>query len=246
MSVDTPEELEGLRAAGQVVAATLRALRAVVRPGVSTAELDELAAEVFAAHGARSGPIITYGYPGAVCLSVDDEIVHGVPNRRPLRAGQLLTLDVAAELDGYNADAAVTVPVGDVDEPKRRLMAAARAALGAGIAAARPGATLRDVGGAIEHEAQAHGFSVVPSLTGHGIGRRMHEAPVVPNWPAPDATLRLTRGLVFTVEPMIVAGSPRITVDDDGWTVRTVDGSLSAHEEHTIMVADHRPVILTA
>jgi methionyl aminopeptidase len=201
---------------------------------------------VFAEHGARSGPILTYGYPGSVCLSVDDEIVHGVPGSRRLLAGQLITLDVAAELDGYHADAAITVPVGRIDPAKRRLIAAARAALRAGINAARPGGLLRDVGGAIEHETIARGFRIVPNLNGHGIGRHMLEEPVVYNWPAPEATLRLTPGLVFTIEPMIVAGSPRIKVGRDGWTVTTIDGSFSAHEEHTIMVTDGQPLTLTA
>jgi methionyl aminopeptidase len=246
MSVDTPDQLEGLRRAGQVVAATLRALRAAVRPGVTTSQLDQIAAEMFAAHRAQSGPILTYGYPGSVCLSVEDEIVHGVPGARRLRAGQLITLDVAAELEGYHADAAITVAVGAVDPIRRRLIAAARAALRAGIDAAKPGASLRDVGGAIEHEAESRGFHVVPNLTGHGIGRHMHEEPTVYNWPAPDATLRVTRGLVFTIEPMIVAGSPRLKLEPDGWTVKTRDGSLSAHEEHTIMVTDDHALVLTA
>jgi methionyl aminopeptidase len=228
------------------VAATLRALRAAVRPGVTTSELDRVAADVFAVHGARSGPILTYGYPGSVCLSVEDEIVHGVPGPRRLRAGQLITFDVAAELEGYHADAAITTGVGVIDPPRRLLIAAARAALRAGIDAAIPGALLRDVGSAIEGECEARGFHVVPNLTGHGIGREMHEEPTVYNWGAPNATLRLTPGLVFTIEPMIVAGSPRIKLQRDGWTVKTIDGSLSAHEEHTIMVADGRPVVLTA
>jgi methionyl aminopeptidase len=246
MSVDTPEQLEGLRRAGRVVAATLRALRLAVRPGISTSALDRVAAGIFAAHGAQSGPILTYGYPGSVCLSVEDEIVHGVPGRRRLAAGQLITLDVAAELDGYHADAAITIGVGTVDPTRRRLISAAQAALRAGISAARPDASLRDVGGAIERQAQACGFRVVPNLTGHGIGRGMHEEPTVYNWPAPEAKLRLTPGLVFTVEPMVVAGSPKIKIEPDGWTVRTADGSLSAHAEHTIMVTDGEPVILTA
>jgi methionyl aminopeptidase len=243
MSVDTPEDLEGLRRAGQLVALTLTALRSAVRPGVTTSELDQIAAQVFEMHGARSGPIMTYDFPGSVCLSVDDEIVHGVPGPRRLRAGQMITLDVAAELDGYHADAAITVPVGAVSAEKRGLIAAARAALRAGIDSATPGASLRDVGMAVERASTARGFSVVPNLTGHGIGRQMHEEPTVYNWPAPDATLRLTPGLVFTIEPMIVAGSPRIMVKRDGWTIRTVDGSLSAHEEHTIVVTTGRPFV---
>jgi methionyl aminopeptidase len=246
MSVDTPEQLEGLRRAGHVVAATIAALRAAVAPGVTTRELDELAAETFAGAGARSGPILTYRYPGSVCLSIDDEIVHGVPGPKRLREGQLISLDVAAELDGYHADAATTVAVGEPAPRAGRLLATARAALAAGMRAAQPGATLRDVGAAVERVTTARGFTVVRELTGHGIGRRMHERPTVYNWPAPAAGLKLREGMVFTIEPMIVAGDPAIAVDRDGWTVRTVDGALSAHEEHTIMVSEGGPVVLTA
>jgi methionyl aminopeptidase len=246
VSVETPEELAGLRRAGRAVAATVAALHAAVEPGITTAELDGIAARVFAEHGARSGPILTYGYPGSVCLSVDDEVVHGIPGPRVLRAGEVVTLDVAAEVDGYHADAATTVPVGRPDGETRRLIAAARAALDAGMRAAQPGAMLRDVGAAIERVTEARGFRVVRELTGHGIGRAMHEAPTVYNWPAPGATSRLTAGMVFTVEPMIVAGTPRISLDPDGWTFRTTDGGRSAHEEHTIVVADGGPVVLTA
>jgi methionyl aminopeptidase len=152
VSVESPEQLRGLKRAGQVVAETLRVLKDAVAPGVTTAELDRLAGETFARHGARSGPILTYGYPGFVCISVEEEVVHGVPGPRILRAGELVTLDVAAELDGYHADAAITVPVGPVDGRRERLMAATRAALAAGIRAARPNATLREVGAAIERE----------------------------------------------------------------------------------------------
>ena len=246
MSIDTPEELEGLRRAGRVVAMTIAALRDAVAPGVTTRELDDLAAETFAAAGARSGPILTYRYPGSVCLSVDDEVVHGVPGPRRLGAGQLITLDVAAELDGYHADAATTVAVGEPASRARRLVDAARAALNAGMRAAQPGATLRDVGEAVERVTTARGFTVVRELTGHGIGRRMHERPTVYNWPAPEAGLRLREGMVFTIEPMIVAGAPAIALDRDGWTVRTVDGALSAHEEHTIVVSEGGPAVLTA
>jgi methionyl aminopeptidase len=177
---------------------------------------------------------------------VDDEVVHGIPGPRRLRDGQLLTIDVALELDGYHADAATTVPIGDVDPARLRLVAATRAALRAGIRAARPGATLRDVGAAIERVARARGFHVARELTGHGIGRAMHEPPTVYNWPSPEATDELTAGLVFTIEPMLLAGAPRIAMQSDGWTVSTLDGSASAHEEHTIMVSEDEPVVLTA
>jgi methionyl aminopeptidase len=245
VSVDTPDQLEGLRRAGRLVAATLRLLKQAAVPGASTAELDAIAADFLAEQGARSGPILTYGYPGSVCISVEDEVVHGIPGPRLLRAGQLVTLDVAAELDGYHADAAVTVGVGTVDRRRLALLAAGRAALAAGIRAAQPGATLRDVGAAVERTARARGLRVFRELTGHGIGRAMHEPPTVFNWPSPGATQRLKPGLVFTIEPMLGAGGRRLLLDPDGWTVRTADRSLSTHEEHTIMVAPGGPVVLT-
>jgi len=172
--------------------------------------------------------------------------VHGIPGHRVLREGELITLDVALELDGYHADAATTVAVGAADAAAQRLQAAARAALRAGIRAVRPGATLREVGAAIERVTEARGFHVVPELHGHGIGRAMHEDPAVYNWPDPEGTLTLTEGLVFTIEPMIVAGSPAIYVDRDGWTVRTRDHSRSAHEEHTVVVGPEGAQVLTA
>jgi methionyl aminopeptidase len=212
---------------------------------VTTADLDRRAAKVFAAHGARSGPILTYAYPGTICVSVDEEVVHGIPGVRTLREGELVTLDVAAELAGYHSDAAITVPVGRVDDRRRRLMVATRSALAAGIGAARPGVALRELGAAIEREVRRHGFTVIRELTGHGIGHAMHEKPTVFNWPAPDATTRLTPGLVFTIEPMVSAGTTRILLGKDGWTVRTADRSPSAHAEHTIMVTSSRALILT-
>lgn len=193
MSVDTPEELAGLKRVGLVVSSTLRSVVAAVKPGITTGELDQVAAGSFAAFGARSGPIMTYGYPGAICISVENEVVHGVPGRRRLRRGELVTLDVAAELDEYHADAAITVPVGTADPSATRLIAATRAALCAGIRAAQPGATLRDVGAAVERVANARGFRVFRELTGHGIGRWMHEQPTVFNWPGYAAAYRRPR-----------------------------------------------------
>jgi methionyl aminopeptidase len=246
MSVDTPEQLDGLRRAGRVVAAALEELEDTVAPGVSTGELDQIAAEFLAANGARSGPILTYDYPGSICISVEDQVVHGVPGDQVLQAGQLVTLDVAAEVDGYHADAAITVPVGSVDPRRRRLVDATRAALSAGIREAQPGVTLAQVGAAIEGTSRARGFRVFRELTGHGIGRAMHEDPTVFNWPSPQATRVLEPGLVVTIEPMLTGGATRLRVEPDGWTVRTADRSPSAHEEHTIMIADDGPVVLTA
>ena len=247
MSVDTPEELEGLRRAGRVVAETIAAVRRAAVPGVTTAELDAIAEAVFERHGARSGPILTYGYPGSICLSLDDEIVHGIPGPRTLREGQLLTIDVAAELDGFHADAATTVAIGTTAPAASRLLASGRRALAAGIEAAQPGATLRDVGAAVEAATESDGFRVARELTGHGIGHAMHEPPTVFNWPAPfeEASLELTEGLVFTIEPMITAGRPRFAAASDGWTIRSLDGALSTHEEHTVMVRRGGALVLT-
>jgi methionyl aminopeptidase len=246
VSVDTPEQLEGLKLVGRLVANTLAAMRAAVRPGITTGELDAIAGDYLKSRGARSGPIITYGYPGHTCISVNEEVVHAIPGARALHHGDIVTVDVAAELDGYHADAAITVPVGTASGKATRLMVATRAALAAGIRAAQPGATLRDVGAAIQRASHAAGFRVIPQLTGHGIGLAMHEPPTVFNWPAPFATQVLDPGLVLTIEPMLAAGRPGVVLGADGWTVRTADRSLSAHEEHTVMVAPGGPLILTA
>jgi methionyl aminopeptidase len=239
VSIDSPAELAALRAAGRVVAETIRELARRVRPGVTTRDLDEVAARVFAAHGARSGPRLDYDFPGTVCLSIDDEAVHGIPGPRRLRDGQLIKLDVTAE-----PDACRTVPVGKVRPREQRLVAAAQSALRRGLEAATAGANVGAIGAAVEAEVTKRGFSVCAELTGHGIGRRIHEPPDVPNvaWDGPT----LTDGLVITVEPIIAAGAGDVYVDDDGWTVRTEDGSPSAHAEHTIVVTDGAPILLTA
>ncbi|HEY6760447.1 MAG TPA: type I methionyl aminopeptidase [Baekduia sp.] len=245
MSTDTPEELEGLKAAGRVVAQTLRELRKLVRPGVSTAELDAAAGRVFAAHGARSGPQLDYSFPGVTCISVNDEAVHGIPGARRLRDGDLVKLDVTAELDGYYADACRTVAVGKAKPSAVKLVGAAESGLKQGLAVARAGATVNDIGVAVQHEIEKRGFSVCAALTGHGIGRRIHEDPTVYSVAMPGPSPTLTEGLVITIEPIIAAGEGEV-VEDGEWVVRTADGSLSAHAEHTIVITDGAPLVLTA
>jgi methionyl aminopeptidase len=244
VSIDDPDELAALKAAGRVVAETLRELSRRVRPGVTTGELDRLAGEIFERHGARSGPRLDYDFPGTICISVDDEAVHGIPGPRRLREGQLVKLDVTAELAGFYADACRTVPVGRVRPREQRLAAAAQSALRRGLEAATAGANVGAIGAAVQAEVERRGFSVCAELTGHGIGRRIHEEPSVPNvaWDGPA----LTHGLVITVEPIIAAGSGDVHGADDGWTVLTDDGSPSAHAEHTIVVTDGAPVLVTA
>jgi methionyl aminopeptidase len=244
VSIDHPDELAALRAAGRVVAETLRELARRVRPGVTTADLDDVAAQVFSSHGARSAPAITYDFPGTVCISVDDECVHGIPGPRRLREGQLVKLDVTAELDGYYADACRTVIVGRGRPRDQRLVAAAQSALRRGMAVATAGNNVGAIGAAVQTEVERRGFSVCAELTGHGIGRAIHEEPDVPNvaWDGP----LLTDGLVITIEPIIAAGAGEVYVDDDGWTIRTDDGSSAAHFEHTLVITAAAPILVTA
>jgi methionyl aminopeptidase len=246
MSIETAEELERLRAAGQVVARALRAMRGRVRPGVTTAELDEVGAKVFRAAGARSGPQLDYGFPGVNCISVNDEAVHGIPGKRVLRDGDLVKLDVTAELDGFYADACVSVPVGRPRPEARRLVKTAQAALADGMIAARAGAPLNAIGAAVQGAVERDGHAVCAELSGHGIGRRIHEAPDVPAVYVPHLTQPLTEGLVLTIEPIIAAGNGTVRDAGDGWTMRTSDGSLSAHAEHTMVITEGEPLVLTA
>jgi methionyl aminopeptidase len=246
MSIETEDELEGLRRAGHVVAVALRELRRRVQPGVTTAELDAVAGRVFARFGARSAPKLVYGAPCEVFISVNDHAVHGVPGRRRLRRGDLVSLDVTAELDGFFADACVSVPVGPAAPRVRRLVSAADAALARGLAAAVAGAPVRAVSAAVAGEAEARGVAVLEDLGGHGIGRTIHEPPSIPNAPDPDDATQLHDGLVITVEPILGAGGPAVRAGEDGWTIRTADGSWAAHAEHTIVVTAGRPLVLTA
>jgi methionyl aminopeptidase len=244
VSIDGPDELAALRAVGRVVAEAIREMARRVRPGVTTAELDDVAAQIFARHGARSGPRLDYDFPGTTCISLDDECVHGIPSARRLRDGQLVKLDVTAELDGFYADACRTVQVGRAKPREQRLAAASQSALRRGLSVAKAGNNVGAIGAAVQGEVERRGFSVCTELAGHGIGRRIHEEPDVPNiaWDGPE----LTDGLVITVEPIIAAGAGEVYVDDDGWTIRTEDGSPSAHFEHTIVVTDGAPILLTA
>ncbi|MFT3866623.1 MAG: type I methionyl aminopeptidase [Solirubrobacterales bacterium] len=246
MSIEEQAELDGLRAAGQVVAKAIRAMRARVRPGVSTEELDEVGARVFADAGARSAPQLAYDFPGVNCISVNDEAVHGIPGPRRLRAGDLVKLDVTAELDGYYADACASVPVGKVNPSRLSLVAAGNEALKQALATARAGTPINQIGRTVEAAVVARGYSVCRELTGHGIGRSIHEWPLVPNYEDPESAEPLTAGLVITIEPIIAAGSGAVYGADDGWTIKTADRSCSAHVEHTLVITDDAPILLTA
>jgi methionyl aminopeptidase len=245
MSIETQEELDALRAAGRVVAEALRTMRRAVRPGVTTAELDAIGGRVFRRHGARSGPQLDYDFPGVNCISVGDEAVHGIPGPRRLRDGDLVKLDVTAELDGFYADACVSVPVGRARAETMRLVASARRALDDALGVATAGAPLNAIGATVERTVTGRGHSVCAELNGHGIGRRIHEDPTVPNHYVEALNEPLTEGLVLTIEPIISAGSGAVVPDRDGWTIRTADGALSAHAEHTLVITAGRPLVLT-
>jgi len=245
MSVDTPDELTALKAAGRVVAQTIRAMRRAVAPGITTAELDAVARKEFAKAGARSGPSLDYGFPGITCISVNEQAVHGIPGPRRLRRGDVVKLDVTAELDGFYADACRTVIVGDARPQAVRLIRTAEQALGRALKVVRTGAPLNIIGRTVQDTVHARGFSVCDGLMGHGIGRRIHEDPDVPNAYDPQLTQPLTEGLVITIEPLVAAGGPDVRIGADGWTVSTADRSLVAHAEHTLVVRDGAPLILT-
>lgn len=246
MSITGPEELEGMRAVGRVVRLMIEAMKQAVRPGVTTAELDEVGAAVMQKHGAKSAPVLVYNFPGTNCISINEEAVHGIPGARALREGDLVKLDVTVEKDGFMADAAVTVPVGKVSEENQKLIACAERAFSKAMLVARAGFRVSEIGRVVEREVRRNGFSVIRDLGGHGIGRTIHEEPRVPNYADPEARQILTEGLVITVEPIIAAGSGRAFVAADGWTVRTADGRPSAHYEHTLVVTKGEPILLTA
>ena len=246
MSINGPEELQGMRAAGRVVRQMIEAMARAVQPGVSTAQLDKVGAEVMQQQGAKSAPALVYQFPGTSCISLNDEAVHGIPNDRVVREGDLVKLDVTVEKDGFMADAAVTVPVGTVPEESHRLIACAERAFTKAMLVARAGFRVSEIGRVVEREVRRSGFSVIRDLGGHGIGRTIHEEPRVPNYPDPAASQILTEGLVITVEPIIAAGSGRSILAKDGWTVRTADGRPSAHYEHTLVITKGEPILLTA
>jgi methionyl aminopeptidase len=235
-----------MRATGGIVARALRVMAEHLRPGITTAELNAIGARVIEERGARSAAPLVYGYPAEVCISVNDEVMHGIPGTRTIQPGDLVKLDLVAEKDGFYADAAVSVNVPPVSESARALARCAERAFRRALGVARAGNRVREIGRAVEHEVRRTGFSVVRELCGHGVGRTIHEPPNVPNYPDRSARGKLTEGLVITVEPVIAAGSGRVRLDRDGWTFRTDDGGLAAHYEHTIVITRGEPVLLTA
>jgi methionyl aminopeptidase len=241
----SPEALKKMRAAGRVVAEMHASIRQAIRPGVTTAELDRIGRDVIERRGARSNFLGYHGFPAVICASPNDVIVHGIPGPYRLQEGDIISIDCGAIVDGWHGDAAFTAPVGTVSDEALRLIAVADASLEAAIAAMVDGGRLSDIGHAVQTVAEGGGFSVVREYVGHGIGTAMHEPPDVKNYGPPGKGLKLKPGMTFAVEPMLNAGRPETRLLDDGWTVKTVDGSLSAHVEHTIVVTDNGPEVLT-
>lgn len=246
MSIEGPDDLEGLKRAGRAVAEARDAMLAEVRAGVSTAELDEVGREVLARHGARSAPQLAYDFPGTTCISVNADLAHGIPSRKKvLREGDLVNVDVSAELDGYWADTGASAPVGRVAPRLTELLRATRLAQSEAMHEARAGRPLNVIGRAVERRARKHRLRVVRNLGGHGVGRHIHEPPHVPNHFERRTTLPLWEGLVMTIEPFLTLGATTVVDSADGWTLRTPDGSLGAQFEHTFVVTKGRPIVLT-
>ena len=239
-------EIEVMREAGRITARTLRIVGDAVRPGVTTAHLDELAEETIRAEGAVPAFKGYHGFPATLCTSLNSEVVHGIPSvRRRLREGDVISVDVGAVIDGYYGDSAMTFPVGQVEAETNRLLEVTRGSLDAGIAECLIGNHLSDISHAVQRVAENAGFSVVREYVGHGIGREMHEEPQIPNYGPPGKGPVLMAGMVFAIEPMINAGGADVESLSDGWTVVTCDGRPSAHFEHTVAITDGGPLILT-
>jgi len=246
MTINHQSDIEALRRIGAVVAEARDTMGAAVEPGITTGDLDGIGRSVLDKHGARSAPQLAYKFPATTCISVNDEIAHGIPSaRRKLAAGDLVNIDVSAELDGYWADTGASFAVGQVSARDLELLSVTRQALAAGMREARAGNALREIGRAVEKRAERSGFTVVRNLCGHGVGRFIHEAPSVPNTRAEGSRLRLWEGLVITIEPFLTTGASTYYEADDGWTLRTPDGSRGAQFEHTMVITNGEPIVLT-
>jgi methionyl aminopeptidase len=245
ISIKSPREIELMRVAGRIVANTLVELRSAVEPGMTTRDVDLLADRSIRRQGGDPAFPYVNNFPGSSCISVNDEVVHGIPGKRRLKEGDLVKVDVGAIWDGYHGDAAITIPIGRISAEARRLMDVTEGALIAGIRAARGGGFLHDIGAAIEDYVRPSGFGIVRQYVGHGLGRELHEDPTVPHYRQENRGPRLRPGMVLTIEPMINAGTWDTRLSRDKWTVVTADGKLSAQFEHTVLITDGEPEILS-
>jgi methionyl aminopeptidase len=243
--IKSPSELDTLRRAGRIVALTLAVLQDAVKPGMRTKNLDAIAEAEIRKHDAIPSFIGYRGFPASLCVSLNEEIVHGIPGDRVIRDGDIVSMDVGAIVDGFHGDAAITVGVGKITRRAQDLIDTTREALSSGISAAKVGARMGDISTAIQSTAESRGYSVVKEYVGHGIGRRMHEEPAVPNYGKPGRGILLQNGMALAIEPMLNVGGWRTRLQSDKWTVVTEDGSLSAHFEHTIAITDDGTEVLT-
>lgn len=246
MSIESERDLEKLLAIGRIVGMTVKTMADALRAGMTTAELDEIGAAYLQAHGARSAPQLVYNFPSATCISINDEAAHGIAGDRVIQPGDLVNIDVSAELDGYFADTGASFPVEPIAPEWLRLCDYTRSALRRALEAARAGQPLNAIGRAVEKEAARGGYRVVRDLGGHGVGRHIHEKPSVPNYYTKRASQRLEEGLVITIEPFLSPKADRVITADDGWTLRTPNGSRVAQYEHTIVITRGAPVLVTA
>jgi methionyl aminopeptidase len=245
IQLKSPREIEKMRDAGRMVAEVLDLISDNIRPGITTKALDKLAADYFRKNGARPAFLGYQGFPANICVSIDDEVVHGIPSTRKLVDGQIVSVDVGSIVDGYYGDGARTFAVGEPSEQDAKLLEVTHEALLKGIECCRTGNRLGDLSAAIQNYVESHGFSVVRDLVGHGIGRKMHEEPQVPNYGESGTGIEFKEGLVLAIEPMINRGKYEIRILPDGWTIVTADGSNSAHFEHTVAITSNGPEILT-
>lgn len=246
MTADSPKDLQYLKAIGRVCAETLRKMMGQVRAGMTTRELDEIGRAFLEAEGARSAPQVTYNFPGATCISVSPVIAHGIPNEHVLREGELIHIDVSAELDGYYADTGASMIVSKRERTLEKLLDATRATLAKALHAAKAGSPLNGIGRTVHNEARKRGYNVIYDLTGHGIGQSLHESPrEILNYYNPNDRRVLNEGLVLAVEPFLTTGIGRVVEERDGWALRTMDRAIAAQFEHTIVVTKNEPIILT-
>ena len=243
--IRSASEIDKISKACQIVKETLEMLEEWVKPGITTLELDNKAEEFIYSKGAEPGFKGLYGYPATICVSIDDEVVHGLPTNRELQEGEILSVDVGSLMDGFYGDHAKSFSVGNVDEKRKELMDVTRQSMLDGIKQAVPGNRIGDISYAIQAKAESHGYGVVRELVGHGIGTQLHEEPQIPNYGSPGKGPRIEVGMCFAIEPMINMGTPDIYTKDDGWTVCTQDGLPSAHFEHSITITDNGAQILT-
>lgn len=245
VKIRTEREIKLIAQSNRIVSETLDMINENIKPGISTTDLDKMAEEFIRAKGSRPAFKGYMGFPASLCISIDDEVVHGIPNGKYLEEGQIVSVDCGVEKDGYYGDSARTFAVGKIDTKKEDLMKVTKESLHKGIEAAKEGNYVSDIGHAVQTYVEAHGYSVVRDLVGHGIGTELHEEPQVPNFGAPKQGDRLRAGMCLAIEPMINAGNKEIVTDGDGWTVRTKDGSMSAHFEHTIAITKNGAKILS-